>query len=552
MAPHNKKKAVAPPRKINWESPTILTDLVLPPAQKAAESFDAYVRHVDPGFVFGELHRRLFPILEKWVRRQLPKRNIMMMLPVRIGKSRSCSQLLVPYSIGCRAGLGRVDQTLSVSYSSKLTSENNGYVRRILNSQEHGEVYPDILVDSQNTEDITFSRHGVEVAKVHYAGIEGGITGFGSHNLIIDDPVRGQEVAGSRVQRDTVMRIIETDCFSRLMDDYAICMIMSRWHPDDPAGRLIRKMREDPQAHQFHIICLPAVLDEAALVDPVYKMAQEDVLPDWRRAGEAICPERIPVEWYEPFKKYPAVWDSLYQQRPRSPETQKLNPTWFCGDRRIGKDDERLDRVFRWVRGIDLAVRAETSNDHTATARVGLTNDGYVILADLAVWRKTWPDSRRKILAMARADGARVELAFGTGGQQTGFIDWLRDEDPEFAPFCIHKVGEQAGKLMHAETWMNLAETGRILMVEGEWNQTWLQSVEDFTGQEDPFDDPLDAFYLAFQVLAVGSPGILVYKPPENEKDGKEDRDEKTLDKDAQFLGNNRDRFMNRGRRTFL
>jgi len=204
----------------------------------------------------------------------------------------------------------------------------------------------------------------------------------------------------------------------------------------------------------------------------------------------------------------PYTWQSLYQQRPQSSSTRKLDAEWFRRAR-IAPNDERVGRVFWWVRGIDLAVSPRTSADYTAAPLVGLTSDGYLVLRDIYRFRASWTEARRRILGHARADGREVEIAFGVGGQMGGFVDKLQHDDGEFAPYVVHAVQEVGSKLTRCQEWTPLAMAGRVLMVEGEWNEAWLREVAAFTGADDPEDDQIDGFWDAYEVFSKGAPSVI-------------------------------------------
>jgi hypothetical protein len=67
----------------------------------------------------------------------------------------------------------------------------------------------------------------------------GAITGEALDLGAIDDPLKGRAEASSDLQRDKVWNWLTDDVFSRFSENAGLIMIMTRWHVDDPAGRLI-------------------------------------------------------------------------------------------------------------------------------------------------------------------------------------------------------------------------------------------------------------------------------------------------------------------------
>jgi len=60
--------------------------------------------------------------------------------------------------------------------------------------------------------------------------------------------------------RNRIYNALTTDMQTRLMPGGAIIIVMTRWHEDDLAGRLIEDGKNG--GDKWHIISLPALLDE--------------------------------------------------------------------------------------------------------------------------------------------------------------------------------------------------------------------------------------------------------------------------------------------------
>ena len=72
------------------------------------------------------------------------------------------------------------------------------------------------------------------------AGVGGSITGRRADLAIIDDPVRSREDADSETIRDKQWDWYNFDLVTRLKPDAAVILIMTRWHEDDLAGRILQ------------------------------------------------------------------------------------------------------------------------------------------------------------------------------------------------------------------------------------------------------------------------------------------------------------------------
>src|SRR6185503_8244468 len=96
---------------------------------------------------------------------------------------------------------------------------------------------------------------------VRAVGVGGGIAGFGGDLIILDDPVKGREVAESQTFRNKTWKWFTDDINTRKQPGAAMILIQTRWHEDDLAGRILRDMKENPKADQWTVIDLPALAE---------------------------------------------------------------------------------------------------------------------------------------------------------------------------------------------------------------------------------------------------------------------------------------------------
>jgi hypothetical protein len=111
-----------------------------------------------------------------------------------------------------------------------------------------------------------------------------------------------------------------------------ILVVGTRWHEDDVIGRLLRSQGDGPmgkldplydeRADRFLRVRLPAIAEE-----PDEEFPEED--PLGRVVGEALFPERWPVELLRPQMANELTWASLYQQRPTPKEGTLFKEDWF-------------------------------------------------------------------------------------------------------------------------------------------------------------------------------------------------------------------------------
>lgn len=314
------------------------------------------------------------------------------------------------------------------------------------------------------------------------AGIGGPITGQGAHLAIIDDPVKDAEAANSKVQRDAIWDWYRFVLRTRLFPGAAIILVLTRWHEDDLAGRLLQAAEQDPSADQWAVLRLPAVAEED---DPMGRVP-----------GEALWPEQYPeaalAEIQASVGSY--VWAALYQQRPAPAGGGIFRREWF----RI-VPAEQAPMWLPWVRCWDLATSTKTTADYTRGAKVALAPDGTLWIADMVGGRWEWPDARRVIVQTALVDGPGVlvgveKVAF----QGAAWQELLRE--PALVAHTILPVEVDRDKVSRAIPWAARAEAGKVALVAGPWVAEFLAELEAFP--HGAHDDQVDAVSGAVQMLA--------------------------------------------------
>jgi predicted phage terminase large subunit-like protein len=126
------------------------------------------------------------------------------------------------------------------------------------------------------------------------AGILSAMTGQGATDLEVDDPVKNHEEAYSSVYREKCWNNYVTTAGTRMAPNGRKILVMTRWHEDDLAGRLLKKSVEDKKADQWVVICLAAINDdgESSYVWNT-RTGEKRFLPKY----EALWPEAFPREY---------------------------------------------------------------------------------------------------------------------------------------------------------------------------------------------------------------------------------------------------------------
>lgn len=314
-------------------------------------------------------------------------------------------------------------------------------------------------------------------------GIRGPLTGHGVNIAIVDDAVKNRMEAESPVQRENNWEWFNDVLFSRVESGAgvqgSVFVFMTRWHPDDLSGRLIKE--------GWEYIRLPAINDE----------------------GEALWPERRPLSSFERQRRQPYTWASIYQGEPRPRGGQVFDPP---------KVYTELPRVFTPGIGLDLAYTAKTSSDWSAV--VTMLKDpstGWKYVVDVAR-RQTRPSIFRKVLRNRHRRYPSARMLMYTSTTEQGIIDIMADGDDGLP---IHSRLAKADKFVRAQAYAGEWNAGRVLVPKtAPWLDDFVSEHLNFTGVDDPEDDQVDAAVAANDVLDDGADIDIPTKPPKAKRTG--------------------------------
>lgn len=215
------------------------------------------------------------------------------------------------YSLGRNPDL----QIIATSYAADLASRMNRDVQRIIASPVYHEVFPDTTLNDKNirtTAQGNFLRNNDIFEVVGHsgvyrsAGVGGSITGMGYDIGLIDDPIKDRAQAESPTYRERAWEWFVSTFYTRAEKNPRMLVILTRWHSDDLAGRLLKKGDEDLEAEQWTVLNLPAIAEAPV---PSY---------DPRKPGEALWPwkyDEIALKRKEAMVG-PYEWEAMWQQRP--------------------------------------------------------------------------------------------------------------------------------------------------------------------------------------------------------------------------------------------
>jgi predicted phage terminase large subunit-like protein len=357
-----------------------------------------FVERFNPDYLAGWVHKDICQRLERFSEQVANQESprLMLFMPPRHGKSTLASVAFPAWHIGRHPD----HEFISCSYSGSLAMNFSRKVRQLLREPVYKNVFEKSRLDkdSQSVESWQTTRGGGYVA----AGVGGGITGKGANILVIDDPVKNREDAESENNREATWDWYTSTAYTRLSPGGGILVILTRWHDDDLAGKLLRHAEDG--ADQWEVIKYPAI-------------AEED--EKFRKVGESLHPERYNVDALEQIRKAigPRDWSALYQQNPVSDEGD-----YFSRDMIRYYDFDEIDTSqLNYYCAWDLAIGQRDRNDYSVGIVVGVDEydtlyvvdvvrgkyDGFELVEQILDLYETW---RPSIVGIERG---HIEMALG-------------------------------------------------------------------------------------------------------------------------------------------
>lgn len=287
-------------------------------------------------------------------------RRLIVSMPPRHGKSELCSHWFPIWLLNTwpdrRVILASFEADFAASWG-----------RRVRNTiLEHQDVLQVRLSSDSTAANRWETVHGGGMVT---AGVGGSITGRGAELLIIDDPVKNAEEAYSETYRQRAWDWWTTTASTRLEPGASAMVIMTRWHDDDLAGRLLE--RAGNGGEHWETVVLPALAEED---DPL-----------GRAIGDALWPSRYTTEELLRQQQVdPQAFAAMYQQCPVIKGGDIFDEALW---RRYAPSEIPV-RFDTMVQSWDLAFEGKSTSDWNVGAVWG-RKGGQFWLLDL--WRKRAP-----------------------------------------------------------------------------------------------------------------------------------------------------------------
>lgn len=415
--------------------------------------------------------------------------RIILLTPPRHGKSSLISQ----YTPAWWLGNSPDERVLLTSYSDRFAALWGRRARDVF--WEHAPKVFGLSARASHaaTDDWGISGHTGTMAT---AGTGGTITGRGADLLIVDDPVKDAKEAESETQRERIWDWWQSTAASRLEPNGVAIVVMTHWHQDDLAGRLVKEMANGGE--QWTVIRMPAI----ATKDEVWS----DGSWKWeRKAGEALWSKRFDVEKLEAIRRRSGSkwWNALYQQQPSPPSGTVAQREWFPI---VGALPQHgLVRCRFWdCASTEKKAGSAQDPDWTVGALVAWMPSKKVgFIEHIIRFRGTPGRVNDVILQTAKMDGPSVRIREEEEGGSSGkAVTTARKK--ALAGYRYKGIKASGSKASNWEPFLIQAEGGNIAMLQGDWNRAFL---DEAMSVPQGHDDQMDAVAGGFNALMLGDTG---------------------------------------------
>lgn len=380
------------------------------------------------------------------------------------------------------------------SYSADLAEQFSRSIQRTVDSSEYHEIFPDSYLNGSNVRTMVrgylrninvfeFVNHRGYYKAV---GVGGGLTGTAVDIAIIDDPVKDAIEAYSDTYRARVWDWYNSVLTTRLHNNSKQLFIMTRWHEDDLAGRILKT-----EGDNWTVLRIPAICEEDG----------DGELHSHRHVGDALWPERHSIEKLDKYRqRAPKEFNALYQQRPTIEGGNIVKRDWFL----------KISYLDFWAMHFNEPIHfyLDTAYDKKSKKK-GVDNDPSGILAACRIKNNIYLVNGAKVYKeMPDLLKFLPQYMADNGGSDESRL-------------CIEPKanGKSVAQMLKTITTLNVrytetptdskevrlravspkVECGRVYIVEGPWNEDFLDEVCGFPTQ--PHDEYVDILGYAINDL---------------------------------------------------
>lgn len=504
--------------------------------KNAEESFEGFVRTLHPTWEIPEFQIKLITALDLLERGELksgftnkmtirrpehpsklhpdnfkgdPINNILINMPPRFAKSTFSTMYFPAYYILKNPRR----YVMSCSYNSQLSTDFGRQVRNVVQEFWISQAFPqfEMSQDSRAADVWRTSEYGAYFG----VGIGGTTSGRPANLLIVDDPVKAREEAESATMRNKIWDYYTSALNTRLQPEEngappKTIVILTRWHPDDLAGRLIQT--DDWKEGRWLHINFPAVKNiESDFDSPVWELPEDDprYIPRGKlhtvskrkryyrkQIEQALWPERFPLEDLKRRERLnPREFAALYQQTPYIAGGNILKSEWW----KFYDDDLRPERFSSIVIAADTAFKKTETSDYSAFIVIGLAHDGDMYILDIIRKRYDFPELKQAAISLNntwRGKGLRGLYIEDKASGQSLIQELKRESGISVIPYKVNN-----DKVARVNSVTPFIEGGRVWLPKtAKWVDDFIEETLAFPSGT--YDDQVDALSIGLDSLS--------------------------------------------------
>tara|TARA_A100000164_G_scaffold3884_2_gene3444 strand:+ start:2171 stop:3601 length:1431 start_codon:yes stop_codon:yes gene_type:complete len=427
-------------------------------------------------------------------------------MPPRHGKSWLASTLFPVYYLARKANR----HVLATSYNQDLAKtfgrQTRDHARELIVPQ----AFPDF---SMSDESKAVDDWRTTLGGGYYAtGLGGSTTGRAATLLLIDDPIKAREEADSATQRNKTWSYYISALSTRKQPEPdgtppIEVVILTRWHPDDLAGRLMET--EDWQEGAWKHINFPAIRRVKSEVrSSVASLPKDDprYIPQgklstvgpskrhfYEETEEALWGERFPLEDLRKRERLDArEFASLYQQTPYIKGGNLIKASWW----RRTTDKPDCNTV---IIAADTAFKKTETADYSVMMVIGLDDLNDIHILDVVRDKYDFPELKRAAITLNakwRGRGLRGLYVEDRASGQSLIQELRSQSGMSVLPV---KVGND--KVSRLNAVLPLIEGGRVYLPdEAYWLDSFMDEAQSFPSGK--HDDQIDALSMGLEAVS--------------------------------------------------
>ncbi len=473
----------------------------------ASTGFLGFTKLLYPDWKLPEFQRELIDALDRLEKGQLGTNNLLITMPPRHAKS-TFGTILFPSYFMARDPQRYV---MSCSYNSQLATDFGRQVRGIVEDKRLHQAFPNFSLSMESrAADVWRTEDGGAYFAV---GVGGTTSGRPANLLLVDDPIKSREDAESMTQRNKTWNYYTSALATRLQPgrDHASpkqIVILTRWHPDDLAGRLMAS--EDWAEGRWTHVNFSAIETKKRRVDRFMlpkghplKLGPGEAPPEGEDMKAlidgketALWPERFGLEELKRRERLnPREFASLYQQQPYIEGGNLIKTEWW----KSFPKDLSPERFATLIIGVDTAFKKTEAADYSVAIVAGMDRNGDIYLIDIMRGKYDFPELKQRLVALNtrwRGRGLRAMYIEDKASGQSIIQELKRESGISVIPYkVVHD------KVSRANAVLPLIEGGRVFVPESApWLDSFIDETVMFPGGN--HDDQVDALVIALDVLS--------------------------------------------------